>query len=133
MALAISACATVGGPGDEELLTQAGALRLNGDQVKAHVLGKTEEWIHGGAYYPELGKLRVKWRKAYSNGTWEVSDAGDLCYQLPRWERRCHFYMSLDGEILMLDEGRNIGARRMFDGNRLDSLGRYQTGKGRKR
>jgi len=94
LAVGVSACVTVSGLTDEEALTKAGATRLNATQVKAHVTGKSEEWSHGGAYYKEEGKLRVIWRKVYSNGSWQVSDDGTLCYQVPRWEERCHIYMA---------------------------------------
>jgi hypothetical protein len=127
LALAVSACATPGGISDEDLLLQAGATRLNGEQVKAHVTGKTEEWIHGGAYYLADGVIKVKWRKAYSTGSWEVSTDGILCYQLPRWERRCHFYMLEVDEVSMLEDGRNLGVRPMYHGNNLVALGRYST------
>ena len=108
---------------DEEVLARAGAVRLEPAQVRAQVSGKTEEWIHGGAYYRADGGLEIKWRKVRYKATWDVSDRGEICYQLPKWPRRCHFYMKLDGEILMLDEGRNQGARRYYEGNRLSRLG----------
>ncbi len=130
---ALAACTTTGGPSDEELLLEAGATRLDGDEVKARVTGKTEEWLRGGAYYREDGSIRVKWRKVYSNGSWEVSADGELCYQVPHWDRRCHFYMDRDGEILMLDEGRNMGAPKLFDGDRLSTLGSFNTGDDRRR
>ncbi|MDH3763205.1 MAG: hypothetical protein OEU50_19700, partial [Gammaproteobacteria bacterium] len=58
----ISACETVrecepNCPTDEEALAQAGAVRLEAQQVKARVSGKTEEWVHGGAYYHLDGVL----------------------------------------------------------------------------
>ena len=132
LALALSACASWNDLPNEEALAQAGAVRLNDSEVKAHVIGRTEEWIHGGAYYVDHGMLRVKWRKTYYSGSWEVSTDGKLCYQLPRWDRRCHFYMRKDGEVFMFDEGRNIGVRPMFDGDRLNSLGRYNSGADRR-
>ncbi|MCP4984249.1 MAG: hypothetical protein GY935_27555 [Gammaproteobacteria bacterium] len=112
-------------PSDEELLARTGAVRLTPDQVKTHVSGKTEEWVHGGAYYLPDGGLRVKWRKARYKATWEVAADGVICYQLPRWEQRCHFYMDKGGEVYMLDEGKNIGVRPTYLGNRLRDLGRY--------
>lgn len=115
-------CAT-----DEEILSQAGAVRLDTEQVRAHVSGSTEDWIHGGAFYHADGRLEVKWRKVRYRATWDVSAAGEVCYQLEKWPRRCHFYMRHEGEILMLDEGKNIGARAMYEGNRLPSLGHMQS------
>lgn len=115
-------CAT-----DEEILAQAGAVRLDAEQVRAHVSGYTEDWIHGGAYYHADGGLEVKWRKVRYRATWEVSAEGEICYQLEKWPRRCHFYMRHEDEVLMLDEGKNIGARSLYQGNRLVSLGKMQS------
>lgn len=132
-AIGASACVTVSGTSDEEALTLAGATRLNPAQVKAQVSGKTEEWDHGGGYYMEDGKLRVIWRKVFSNGSWEVSDDGTLCYQVPRWEKRCHFYMNYEGETVVLKDGRNLGPRPLHDGNKLAALGRFNSSLNRQR
>jgi len=128
----VSACVTVSGISDEIALTEAGATRLDAAQVKAHVTGKTEEWLRGGAFYMADGGLRVRWRKVYSNGSWEVSDDGTLCYQVPRWEERCHFYMNYEDEILVLKEGKNTGTRAIFEGDKLSGLGSFNTGQSRR-
>ena len=120
----LQACKGINCPSDEEILAQAGAVRLTPNQVKRRVLGNTEEWIHGGAYYVREGELEVKWRKVRYKGSWEVSDDGTLCYQLPRWEKRCHFYMDQEGAVYLLDEGRNIGVSAIYEGNQLRQLGR---------
>lgn len=137
-AQAILACETVrecapNCPTDEEALAQAGAVRLQAQQVKARVSEKTEAWVHGGAYYHSDGALEVKWRKVRYKGSWEVAADGTLCYQLPNWQRRCHFYMDKMGQVYLLDEGRNIGVMPVFDGNRLTNLGHYVTGLDRKK
>ena len=133
LAIGASACVTVSGTSDEEALTLAGATRLNPEQVKAHLTGKTEEWDRGGAYYMQDGQLRVIWRKVFSNGSWEVSDDGTLCYQVPRWEKRCHFYMNHEGQTVMLEDGRNLGPRLLHDGDKLAALGRYNSSLNRQR
>lgn len=133
LAIGVSACVTISGTSDEEALTLAGATRLNPEQVKAHLTGKTEEWDHGGAYYMEDGQLRVIWRKVFSDGSWEVADDGTLCYQVPRWEERCHFYMNHDDQIVVLEDGRNLGPRQLHDGDKLAALGRYNSSLNRQR
>jgi hypothetical protein len=133
LAIGASACVTVSGTSDEEALILAGATRLNPTQVKAHVSSKTEEWDHGGGYYMEDGQLRVIWRKVFSNGSWEVSDHGTLCYQVPRWEKRCHFYMNYEGETVVLKDGRNLGPRLLHDGDKLAALGRFNSSLNRQR
>ncbi len=127
LAIGASACITVTGTPDEDALKRAGATRLSPDQVKAHVTGKTEEWQHGGAYYGENGELKVIWRKVFSNGSWMVSDDGTLCYQVPRWEERCHFYMKHEGKIIVLEDQVNQGIWPLHDGDRLAALGRYNS------
>jgi hypothetical protein len=128
-ALAAAACETVrpcapNCPTDEQLLAESGAVRLTPGQVRTHVEEKTEGWVHGGAYYHADGSLQVIWLKARSRGSWEVDANGNLCYELPKWQRRCHFYMQKADEIYLLDEGRNIGVRPTYAGNRLNDLGR---------
>ena len=131
--IALAACATSNGISDEEALAAAGAVRLNNSEVKAHLTGKTEEWVHGGAYYQADGKIRVKWRKTISNGSWEVSVNGELCFELPHWDKQCQFYMKKDGDIYMLNAGGNTGVRPMFDGDKLALLGSYNPGYARTR
>ena len=127
--LAAAACETVrpcdpNCPSDEQLLAEAGALRLTPGQVKMHVAEQTEGWTQGGAFYHADGSLQVVWRKVRYKGSWEVDAEGNLCYELPKWKRRCHFYMRKDDGTYLLDEGRNIGIRPIYAGNRLNELGR---------
>ena len=110
---------------DEALMTDAGAKRLGADEVRQYVTGKTEQWVHGGAYYDKSGGLEVKWRKVNYKTAWDVGADGTLCYQLDTWGRRCHFYMKKDDAIYMLEEGINIGARDIYDGNRLHRVKNY--------
>ena len=113
-------------PSDEEVLARAGAVRMTPDEVRARNIGYTEQWLRGGAYYREDGTMRAKWRKVYYNGTWEIEDDGRLCYQLPRWQSRCHFYMQIEGDVYLLDEGRNIGISLIFRGDQLKNVGSFK-------
>lgn len=132
LAVGVSACVTVSGLTDEEALTKAGATRLNATQVKAHVTGKSEAWTYGGAYYIAGGQLKVMWRKVYSTGSWEVSDDGTLCYQVPRWKERCHIYMNYEGQVVTIEEGRNMGTRELLEGDKLAVLKRTNEGNRRR-
>jgi hypothetical protein len=128
LVVAVSACATNSGLNDEAALAAAGAIRLNGSEVKARLIGKTEEWLRGGAYYQADGKIKVKWRKTVSNGSWQVSANGELCFELPHWKKQCHFYMKKDDDVYMLESDENDGVRKMFDGDKLNSLGSFNAG-----
>ena len=121
----IQTCWGIDCPIDEETLVQAGAERLTADQVRARVAGNTEEWTHGGAYYHSDGKLEVKWRKVNYKATWEVNADGALCYQLPNWKRRCHYYLDKAGQIYLVEEGKGVRVAAIYDGNRIRQLGRY--------
>ena len=127
LTLGLGACVTVYGLADEEALAAAGAKRLTPEEVKAHVLGKTEEWERGGGYYGENGELKVIWRRVFSDGSWEVAEDGTVCYDVPRWERRCHIYMNHEGDIITVEGGMNVGIRPLHEGNKLAPLGRYNS------
>jgi hypothetical protein len=109
-------------PSDEQVLTQAGARQLTAEEVRAHVTGKTEDWLHGGAYYHPDGRIEARWLRVRYEGTWEITADGELCYELPKWQRRCQIYMERDGEIHLLDEGRDIGVRAIYPGKKLHTI-----------
>ena len=126
-ALSMQACETYRDcwpncPTDEQILTQSGAQRLTAEQVRAHVTGKTENWVHGGAYYHPDGLIEARWLRVRYKGSWEITDDGELCYELPKWQRRCQVYMEQNGKIYVLDEGRNIGVRETYPGNKLHTI-----------
>lgn len=75
----------------------------------------------------EDGKLRVIWRKVCSNGSWEASEGGTLCYQAPRWKECCHIYMEHEGQVVMPEDGRNVGVRTLHESDKLAPLGRYRS------
>ena len=129
--VAVSACAT-SGMSDGESLAQAGAMRLDASQIKTHLSGKTEVWFHGGAYYQADGKIKVKWRKTISKGSWDVSADGNLCFELPNWKKTCQFYMKKDDVVYMLNEDKSIGSTQVYDGDKLGSIGSYNSGADRR-
>lgn len=126
--LAISACASfedtciaVCMTGEESTI-HAEATRLTRDQVIAHVSSRTEVWWKGGGYYDPNGELKVKWRKTWNTGTWTVSANGELCNDIPKLGRHCHYYMDNAGAVTMVSAGKSVGVRAMLDGNKLRGL-----------
>jgi hypothetical protein len=109
-------------PSDEHILVQTGAERLTAEQVRARVTGNTENWIYGGAYYHADGRIDVRWLRVRYKGSWEVTADGRLCYELPKWQRRCNVYLEKDGEVYLIDEGRNTGVRVIYPGNKLHTI-----------
>ena len=105
-----------------EILIQEGATRLNGDQARAHLSGRTEKWTKGGAYYGSDGKMKAKWKGRFNRGTWEVHEDGRVCYKLAKWPLLCQYYMNVDGAITMIYEGQSAGAKEMVDGDKMSDL-----------
>jgi hypothetical protein len=114
--LALSACATI-----DQKMMDAGATRLNGAQVKSHLIGMTEIWSKGGGFYGSNGKMEVVWEGSKQPGTWEVADDGVVCYKIPIWKRNCHHYLNDKGTITLMWQGRP-SVKEMFNGNQLANL-----------
>jgi len=128
VALSVSGCETIEVECLLECMTSGekpiedGATRLSKDQVKTHISGKTEVWFKGGAYYSPDGELKVKWRKAWNTGAWKVSAEGEVCTTLPKLGSPCYHYMNNAGAITMVSEGKNVGVKKILDGNKLRGL-----------
>ena len=117
LALTLTACATI-----EEKLTENGATRLDAQQVKSHIAGKTEKWSKGAGYYNPNGTLETLWEGVNSSGTYTIAADGNVCYEVETWEKECHFYMNDNGEIIMIYKGKNVGTHELQMGNQLSSL-----------
>ncbi len=115
--LTLSACATI-----EEKLTENGATRLNADQVKSHIVGKTEKWTKGGGYYGPDGILETVWEGATNSGPYTIANDGNVCYEVADWGKECHFYMNDGGSITMIYKGKDGGTHDILQGNQLGSL-----------
>lgn len=111
----LTACAT-----QEQKLIEAGAKRLDRNQVLAYIVGNTEVWSKGGGHYMADGKMEAIWAGKTSSRTYSVSDDGEVCSKFERLF--CHFYMDNHGPIIMITEGKNVGVRKMLPGNQLSNL-----------
>lgn len=116
-ALTLTACATI-----EQKMVESGATRLDAQQVKSHVVGKTERWSKGGGYYRPDGTLETVWEGSMQKGPYTIADDGKVCYDVETWDRECHFYMNDSGKIIMIYKKKNVGAHEMFYGNQLSKL-----------
>ena len=106
----------------EKKNTDAIATRLNGEQAKAHLTGRTEVWTKGGAYYGADGTMSALWKGRRRKGDWEVSADGNVCYYLTNWPKLCQYYVNDAGAITMIYEGKSTGVKIMLEGNRLSQL-----------
>jgi hypothetical protein len=106
----------------EKKNTGAIATRLNGEQAKAHLTGRTEVWTKGGAYYGADGTMSALWKGRRRKGDWEVSADGNVCYYLTNWPKLCQYYVNDAGAITMIYEGKSTGVKIMLEGNRLSQI-----------
>ncbi len=113
--LGLSACATV----SEQALLEGGATRLNGEQVTAHLSGKTERWPYNETYFGPDGKAEARWEKVRFWGTWEVSADGKVCLNGRKWNNLCHSYVDDHGAITRIDEGLSSGVKETVEGRKL--------------
>ena len=95
IALELFGCASTG-----KIISQTSVTRLNGEQAKAYISGKTISWVGGGAHYNPDGNMDVEiTMRVKSSGNWKVFDDGRVCYQIPDWEQYCHIYLIDNGSI----------------------------------
>ena len=113
--LGLTACAS-----QEQKMIEAGAIRLSAEQTIAHISGNTEKWTKGGGYYHPNGLLDIIWDGTKASGTYTVDSNGNVCTKLDK--TYCHFYMNDEGAIIMISEGKNLGARELMVGNHVSEL-----------
>ena len=122
------------GPDPQDLIN-GGATRIGGVQTRAHVSGNTEVWREGNVYYKPDGELELRWHKARSRGTWEVTANGIVCWNVPAWktldvpgvtnmrttrsERNCHYYLDDHGKITTVQGRHVIGVNEIKKGRNL--------------
>lgn len=111
------------------------ATRIGGVQTRAHVSGNTEVWKEGNVYYKPDGELELRWHKARSKGTWEVTANGVVCWNVPDWktldipsvtslqtarsQRNCHYYLDDHGKIITVQGKYVIGVHEIRKGRKL--------------
>lgn len=120
---------------DPQVLINGGATRIGGVQTRAHVSGNTEVWKEGNVYYKPDGELELRWHKARSRGTWEVTANGVVCWNVPAWktldvpdatrlqttrsERSCHYYLDDHGKITTVQGKYVVGVHEIKKGRKL--------------
>ena len=107
------------------ILNEPGVTRLNEAQTRAHITGNTEKWIEGTGYYNPDGRMEMVWRKVKTDGTWEVSDAGEVCIEVEGWTPMCHYYVDDNGAITMIAQG----GRKLFSSGRNRGVNEIVKGK----
>jgi hypothetical protein len=126
---ALLACAT--GTMFEQKLMGEGAKRMNAEQVTAHLAGKTQKWINGGAYFFQDGTVFIKYAgKVYPKRTWAVDGNGKACILLPDgFVTSCSAYFDKDGEVWVVNleimgeaQQTDGGPDTVLEGNQLSEI-----------
>jgi Protein of unknown function (DUF995) len=116
LTLVVSACRS----GPPKIVNEPGVTRLNTEQARAHVSGNTEKWREGTVYYSPGGKLEMVWRKAKTNGVWNVLADGNVCFEVKKWKNQaCHYYVNNNGAITLIEGVRNRGVVEIVEGKKL--------------
>ena len=103
---------------DPQTLLDEGATRLNAAQAKAHVSGNTEFWKAGTIFYDPDGQLKLVWQRIKSTGNWEIDADGNVCFSVPTWKDRCHYYLDLDGTITIVRNDKIHGVSKVEQGDK---------------
>jgi len=104
---------------DAQVLYDEGATRLTSEQAKQHVSGNTEFWKEGAVYYDPDGKLALYWNKNRIKGNWKMQDSGTICFDVPRWNTPCHYYLDHDGAITTIKNDKIAGTLKVVPGENL--------------
>ena len=104
---------------DAKVLYDEGATRLTSEQAKQHVSGNTEFWKEGTVYYDPDGNLALYWHRKKIKGNWKIQDSGTICFDVPRWNTTCHYYLDHDGAITTIKNGRIAGTQKVVPGEKL--------------
>ena len=104
---------------DASVLYDEGATRLTSEQTKQHVSGNTESWKGGAIYYDPDGNLELFWHKNRIKGNWEMQDSGTICFDIPKWNITCHYYLDHNGAITTIQNEKVIGNLKIEPGKHL--------------
>jgi hypothetical protein len=104
---------------DAKVLYDEGATRLTLEQAKQHVSDKTEVWKLGSIYYDPDGTLELYWNKMRIKGNWEMQDSGAICFDVPKWNITCHYYLDHGGAITTIENDKIVGALKVKPGKHL--------------
>ena len=115
----LAACQTA-----SEKLADSGATPYTKDELTMALSGMTAVWIEGGGYYAPDGTLDTLWKGVRETGTWEITDAGEVCLIVESWgTTMCEaYYHSADGSAITVSHGVLAPASTIQMGNKLDEL-----------
>lgn len=107
----------------ESVLMEQGAVRLSASQVRSLVVGSTEGAKYDRAkwpitYYAPDGSMHIKRPNGKRNvEPYKLRSDGGVCYG-PTFNR-CHYFLRLKGELIIVRFGRVLGVAKMERGKRL--------------
>lgn len=107
----------------EAVLIEQGAVRLSASQVRSLVVGSTEGAKYNRAawpitYYAPDGSMHIKRPNGKRNvEPYKLRSDGGVCYG-PTFSR-CHYFLRLKGELIIVRFGRVLGVAKMERGKRL--------------
>lgn len=124
------ACAT-GQMSMEQKVVADGGMRMNPEEVTAHLAGNTQKWSNGGAYYYPEGRLDFIWDgKEFYHYTWGTRGDGQVCIKNQvGLTTSCSAYFKHEGTVwtVVTEEFGELrtnfgGPDTILDGKRLSDL-----------
>ena len=107
----------------ESVLMEQGAVRLSASQVRSLLVGSTEAAKYERSkwpvtYYAPDGSMHFK-RPNGKRGIepYKIKSDGGVCYD--KSFRKCHYFLRLKGELVVVRYGRVLGVAKISRGKRL--------------
>lgn len=107
----------------EAVLIEQGAVRLSASQVRSLLVGSTEAAKYERSkwpvtYYAPDGSMHIK----RVNGKrdvepYKINPDGGVCYD--KSFRKCHYFLRIKGELVVVRYGRVLGVAKISRGKRL--------------
>ena len=88
----------------EKALMEEGAVQMSQAEVIALLSDKTEVWGSGAGYFSADGTVRGEFKGHDFDGTWRVTEAGNLCYSVEEWwpDEHCEWVYYSQGDAITI-------------------------------
>lgn len=114
----LAACQTTA-----EKLIESGAAPYTKEELTMALSNMTVVWEKGGGYYAPDGSLETLWEGDKESGTWEITDAGEVCWHVASWgEMPCEAYYNTGAGTIVIYKGKQSKPDKLQFGNTLAAL-----------
>jgi hypothetical protein len=85
-------------------MKEEGAVQLSQAELIELLSGRTEIWGSGAGYFAADGTVRGDFKGESFDGTWRVTEDGNLCYSVDEWwpEEHCEWVYYSEGDAITI-------------------------------